>query len=100
MATSKKLRAVADDETTPVTSEPMSIADASAKGTARDELVALRARIAKALDAADTRPADLASLSLRLTAIRKELEALDATAKQEATKRDDAIDGAYDASAI
>jgi hypothetical protein len=99
MAAPKKLRAVTDEDARPK-AEPMSIADAAENGTARDELIALRARIAKALDAADTRPADLASLSLRLTAIRKELEALDATAKQEATKREDATDGAYDASAI
>jgi hypothetical protein len=81
--------------------EPKSVAEASADGTARQELVALRSRIAKAIDDPNIRGADLASLSRRLLEIRKEIEAIDAREEQEASEDAAEVeDGDFDASAV
>jgi hypothetical protein len=100
MAARKPLRAVAPDEK-PVRKSPTTVAEASSDGTARDELVALRARIAKAIDSPDIRGADLASLSRRLLEIRKEIDVIDAREEQE--EADDAAeveDGDFDAASV
>ena len=99
MAARKPLRAVAAGEKVSP-KEPKTVAEASADGTAREELVALRSRIAKAIDDPNIRGADLASLSRRLLEIRKEIDAIDAREEQEAAKRGPVEDGAFDASAI
>ena len=59
---------------------------ALADGNRRDELVALRARVARAIDDPNIRGADLAALSRRLLEIGKELEAIDAQAAEEAAE--------------
>jgi hypothetical protein len=73
MGTSRKLRAVEDDEK----ASPKSVSQA-AEGTQRDLLVAMRARIAKALDDPSCPPAALAALTLRLHGIARDIEAIDA----------------------
>lgn len=55
----------------------MNVSDAARSGSERDILVALRDRIADAVADPDCPKRDLASLSLRLTNIVKELAALD-----------------------
>jgi hypothetical protein len=76
------------------------VTQAVANGTSRDQLVAMRARIAKAIDDPNIRGADLASLSRRLLEIGKEIEALDAAAKQEAAEDGPTPDEDFDASAV
>lgn len=99
MAARKTLRAVTEDEKP--TPKPMTVAAASESGTARQELVALRARIAKAIDSPDIRGADLASLSRRLLEIRKEIESIDAREEQEEDDNAAEVeDGDFDASAV
>ncbi len=100
MAARKPLRAVAPDEkAAPKT--PVTVAEASAEGTARQELVALRARIAKAIDDPNIRGADLASLSRRLLEIRKEIDAIDSRHAQEAEEdAAEAEDGDFDAASV
>jgi hypothetical protein len=70
-----KLRAVRPGEPT---RRPLTISQAAKDGSRRDLLVALRDRIARALENPNTLPRDLASLSLRLLDIVKEIEAIDA----------------------
>ena len=55
-----------------------SVMEAAANGSHRELLVAMRGRIARALQDEKTPPRDLASLSLRLLAIAKDIEALNA----------------------
>ena len=60
-----------------------SVADAAAKGSHRDLLVAMRERIATAVSDPDCPPRDLAALTRRLQDIAKEIEAIDLRAEQE-----------------
>jgi hypothetical protein len=57
---------------------PLTISEAAGQGNRRDLLVALRDRIAQALENQTVPGRDLASLSLRLLEIAKEIEAIDA----------------------
>ena len=75
---------------------PESVASAVTDGSARDVNLAMQDRIAKAIDAADIRGADLAALSRRLIELRKELAALDAQAK-EAAEDESVSDAAWEA---
>lgn len=93
------LRAVGDDEKPPKKKAPKSVSEAVEDGTTRDQLLAMRARIAKAIDDPNIRGADLAALSRRLLEIGKDLEAIDAR-EQEDGKRGDVSDGAFDAAAV
>lgn len=68
---------------------PKTITAAAAKGTTRDLLVAMRARVAMAVEDETTPARDLASLTKRLTDIQKDIAALDAQdAQSKAVKRD------------
>lgn len=102
MATPRKapLRAVAKGERTPVPAKPKTISQAAEDGSTRELMVAMRTRIASAVEDANTPARDLAALSKRLIEVVRDIEAIDARAEQEATKRDDAQDEAFDASAI
>lgn len=71
---------------------PESVAAAVTDGSARDVNIAMQDRIAKAIDAADIKGADLAALSRRLIDLRKELAALDAQAREVA--EDESVDDA------
>lgn len=95
----KPLRAVSEDEKAHRT-PPKSISEAADSGTTRELLVAMRARIARAVEDPNTPARDLAALTKRLVEVVRDIEAIDAREEQEATKRADATDGAFDASAI
>lgn len=88
MAT-RRLRAVAPDEKAPPAPKrkrAMSVADAVEKGGQREQLVAMRARIARAVDEPNIRGADLAALSRRLLEVVKEIEAIDAREAEDAAE--------------
>jgi ribosome-binding protein aMBF1 (putative translation factor) len=94
------LRAVGPDEK-PKTTKPKTVSQAADKGTTRELLVAMRTRIAKAVEDANTPARDLAALTKRLVEVVRDIEAIDA---REAEDRDgdkyEAEDGAFDASAV
>ena len=98
-AARKPLRAVSPGEKA-APQVPKSITEAADRGTTRELLVAMRARIAKAVEDPNTPARDLAALTKRLVEVVRDIEAIDAREMQEATKRDDARDEAFDASAI
>jgi hypothetical protein len=89
MPAPKTLRAVAPGEKPEKSSKPASsVTQAVVDGDQRAQLVAMRARIARAIDEPNIRGADLAALSRRLLEIAKEIEAIDARLAEEA--REDA----------
>lgn len=95
------LRAVAPGEKPKAEKKPpRNIVEAAGSGTARDLLVAMRNRIAKTLDEPNCPARDQASLSRRLLEIRKEIEAIDAAAAQEAAESVVNDDEELDASAV
>lgn len=98
MAPHKALRVVSADEKPD--KKPRTIVEAAEDGTARDLLVAMRTRIAKTLDEPNCPARDQASLSRRLLEIRKEIEAIDAAAEQEAAESVDVTDEAFDSEAL
>ena len=75
MTSNRTLRAVGE---APQPSRSPTVMEAAANGSHRELLVAMRGRIARALQDEKTPPRDLASLSLRLLAIAKDIEALNA----------------------
>lgn len=98
MARARKspLRVVAADEIPPA---PKSVTEAAEQGTTRELLVAMRARIAKAVEAESTPPRDLAALTKRLIEVAHDIETIDARDGQEAESvarrdRDDSFDAA------
>ncbi len=96
------LRAVGKDEAAPAQpAKPMTVTQAAAKGTTRDLLVALRDRVATAVENPNTPARDLAALTKRLMEIDREIEAIDARAKQEAEEDGAEVeDGDFDESAV
>jgi len=94
------LRAVAAGEKPADKVTPSTVTAAVESGSQRDQLVAMRARIAKAIDDPNIRGADLAALSRRLLEIGREVDAIDVAAKQEAAENDEAADEAFDSSAV
>lgn len=95
------LRVVEPDETPKKGRKgPVTVAQAVETGTRMDELIAMRARIAKAIDDPNIRGADLAALSRRLMEIGKEVDAIRAAAEEERRDGEVAPDEAFDASAI
>lgn len=98
MADRKPLRAVAENEKAPRVDTATSVAQAVIGGDQRDQLVAMRARIARAIDDPNIRGADLAALSRRLLEIAKEIEALDTRkAEEDAESGDDIPDDRWEA---
>ena len=93
------LRAVSPGEKAP-SRKPKTITEAAADGTTRELLVAMRARIAKAVEDSSTPARDLAALTKRLVEVVRDIEAIDAREQQEATKSVDVTDEEFDASAI
>ena len=96
MAAKATLRAVVDGEKAP----PKSITEAASRGSHRELLVAMRDRIALALEDEKCPPRDLASLTLRLGKIAEEIKALDVSNEQEAQRGDTVTDEAFDSAAI
>lgn len=95
-----RLRAVASDESAPpAPRRAKNVAQAAEDGTTRELLVAMRARIAKAVDDPNTPARELASLTKRLVEVVRDIEAIDARAEQEGDSGPVA-DEAFDASAV
>ncbi len=80
-----KLRAVAADEKP--RQRRLTITEAAASGTMREQLVALRERIAKTVEDVNCPPRDLAALSRRLMEITKEIDSIDSRAREEFDER-------------
>lgn len=96
----KNLRAVSADEKAPP-QPPKSVTEAADGGSTRELLVAMRARIAKAVEDPNTPARDLAALTKRLVEVVRDIEAIDARERQEATERGSEVsDADFDASAI
>ena len=95
----RTLRAVAADESASPPARTFTVSSASSEGTRRDVLVAMRARIATAVDDPNTPARDLAALTKRLIEVVKEIDAMDA-ADQEAQADGPVEDEAFDASAV
>lgn len=70
-----KLRAVGPDEKSP---RKLTITEAAATGTVREQLVAIRDRVAITVEDPNCPPRDLAALSRRLMELTKEIEGIDA----------------------
>lgn len=91
-----KLRVVAPDE---VARKQLTVTKAASDGDRLDLLVAMRARVATAVEDPNTPARDLAALTRRLMEIAKDIEVLQSAAEHE--DHDEAIDDdAFDASAI
>jgi hypothetical protein len=82
------------------TNRAKSVSRAASGGDRRELLVAMRARIAKAVEDPTTPARDLAALSRRLLEIAREIEALDVAADQEAAENAEVDDEAFDAEAL
>ena len=96
MAARKPLRAVTAADAPRVA---LSVGDAAERGTHRDLLVAMRQRIATAVQDPSCPPRALAPLTRRLQDIAAEIKALDALAAEEEADSDIG-DGAWDAEAL
>ena len=94
------LRLAAVGETTPKPAKPKTVTEAADKGTTRELLVAMRARIAKAVEDPNTPARDLAALTKRLVEVVRDIEAIDAREEQEAERGGPVSDEAFDATAI
>lgn len=82
-ARKKPLRVVALDETAPAKSRTLSVTQAAKSGTVREQLVALRDRVAKTVEDPNCPPRDLAALSRRLMELTKEIAAIDVQAAED-----------------
>ena len=93
------LRAVADGETAPDPSPVVTktVTEAASGGSTRELLVAMRARIARAVEDSSTPARDLAALTKRLVEVVRDIEAIDAREEQEASKRGATEDEAWEA---
>lgn len=100
MAARKPLRAVAPGEKAPRPAKPKSVSEAAEKGSTRELLVAMRARIAKAVEDPNTPARDLAALTKRLVEVVRDIEAIDARELEEGGGVGEVEDGRFDASAI
>lgn len=99
MASSKALRVVAPDETAKAPTKTKTVSTAAADGDRLELLVAVRDRVAKAVEDADTPARDLAALTRRLLEVAKDIEILKAAKDQEENDAG-AEDEAFDATAI
>ena len=96
-----RLRAVTDEDKPPEASaRSKTITQAAEDGTTRELLVAMRARIAKAVEDPNTPARDLAALTKRLVEVVRDIEAIDARSEQEGSDAAVAEDGTFDSSAV
>lgn len=80
----KPLRVVSADESAPQKpAVPLTVTSAAAAGSRRDLLVAMRSRVATAVEDPNTPARDLAALTRRLMEIARDIEALDAKEAEE-----------------
>ena len=83
----QRLRTVRPGERARARTKPKTITEAASSGTTRELLVAMRARIATAVEDPNTPARDLAALTKRLVEVVRDIEALDARNDQEAERR-------------
>lgn len=93
------LRSVGPGEKPPPPSKPKSVSEAAEGGSTRELLVAMRARIAKAVEDPNTPARDLAALTKRLVEVVRDIEAIDARS-EESEAHVYVEDGKFEASAI
>lgn len=94
------LRAVKPGEA-PVSTKAKTVTQAAAAGDTRELLVAMRARIAVAVEDPNTPARDLAALTKRLTEVVRDIAAIDAADEQEATGHAAEVeDGEFDAASV
>jgi hypothetical protein len=96
-AKARAVRAVEPDERAP---RKLSISEAAEAGDQRALLVSMRARIALTADNEGCPPRDLASLTRRLDEINRQIQALDAAARQEERESAAASDETWDEEAL
>jgi hypothetical protein len=106
MAPRRGLRSVPADgvptppkKTTPRARKPKSVTAAAASGTTRELLVAMRSRIATAVEDPNTPARDLAALTKRLVEVVRDIQAIDDREEQE-SHGGPVPDADFDASAI
>jgi ribosome-binding protein aMBF1 (putative translation factor) len=99
MARKAPLRPVAPGERAPRARKLKTVTEAADTGTTRELLVAMRTRIAKAVEDPNTPARDLAALTKRLVEVVRDIEAIDARQEQEA-QGGTVSDEAFDASAL
>lgn len=92
------LRAVSPDEKA-APQAPKTVTEAAKSGSTRELLVAMRARIASAVEDPNTPARDLAALTKRLVEVVRDIEAIDART-EEAESHATVEDGKFDASAV
>lgn len=94
------LRSVTAGEAPP-SKPPSTVTTAASRGTMRDLLVTMRDRVAKGVEDENTPARDLAALTKRLMEIVRDIEAIDARAKQEADEdASEAQDGEFNAASV
>lgn len=79
---------------------PKTVSQAAEGGDRRELLVAMRTRIAKAVEDPNTPARDLAALTRRLLETAKEIEAIDAAAAGDKSVVVNTSDEAWDSSAV
>lgn len=97
MSTRRTLRTVQPGEQVPLPSKPKTVTEAADSGTTRELLVAMRTRIAKAVEDLNTPARELASLTKRLTEVVRDIEAIDARDVEEADQSGPTQDEAWSA---
>lgn len=101
MATKKAPLRVAKPGEKAAPAKPKTVTEAADGGTHRELLVAMRSRIAEAVENPLTPARDLAALTKRLGDVAREIEHIDAKADQEAESHGGVVeDGDFDASAV
>ena len=95
----RRLAAVPEGAQAPAKA-PKSVTKAASDGSRRELLVAMRARVATAVEDPNTPARDLAALTRRLMEIAKDIEAIDAALEQEGRDADASPDEEFDASAL
>lgn len=96
----RPLRSVGPDDAPKLPVKPKTVTQAAREGTPRELLVAMRDRVATAVENPNTAARDLAALTKRLREITLDIEAIDAQAAEEAEQRDAAPDEPWDAEAL
>ena len=96
--TNRKLRVVGPNDPSPVKPRNKTILEAAESGSRLEELLAMRRRLAKAMDDPNTLARDLASLSRRQLEISREVEEL--TRQAEEAAEEDAVTPDEDWTAI
>lgn len=94
------LRAVGPDETPGDAPSKSGSATVAGATTTRELLVAMRTRIAKAIDDPKTPARDLAALTKRIGEVVRDIDALDARQAEDDAPRKAVDDGEFDASAV